>query len=225
MGELEQGVEFVDGRADDADVAKLFLGGLEMLLHLLEMRKPFLDVLLELLLHLFVDGLQLRLDLFADRIEVPRRFLFELLEADLQLPRGLGEVIAEFGAAGGELLLDGLLDAEQAGVQASGQIVAQSAFDRLDPGGHVHVGLVEAVREPGVQFGKLLQDRLARFAPGTRQAEQQKPDHPEPGQDGEEEDGELERGHACFSCDGLCGPGMILIIVVRGQRFRATVGR
>ena len=85
MRQLEHVVEIVDGVSQRSDFAQLLFRRLQVLLHFFELGKTFLDVLIELLLHLVGDGEQLGVHAIANRIEALRRFLIEVFEFDFEL--------------------------------------------------------------------------------------------------------------------------------------------
>src|SRR5208282_2315390 len=117
MRKLEQIIQIVDRVAERAHFAKLLFRRLQVLLHFFELRKSFLDVLIELDLHLLCNGHQLRVHAITNRVEALRRlliqalkFAFELLRGEQKRTRHLAAAIAQTPVllfpARGKLLLD-----------------------------------------------------------------------------------------------------------------------
>src|SRR6202453_1055530 len=80
MRQLEQVVQIVDRMPERADFTKLLLGVFQVLLNFFELRKTFLDVLIELHLHLLRDRHQLRIHAIANRVEALRSLLIQALK-------------------------------------------------------------------------------------------------------------------------------------------------
>jgi hypothetical protein len=115
--QFQQIVQVVNGVAERADFAQLFLCVFQVLLNFLEPRESFLNVLIEFLLHLLGDGHELRVDALANCVETLRGLLTQALKFILELLRGeqkrMGHLAASLGKAAvllfparGELLLD-----------------------------------------------------------------------------------------------------------------------
>jgi len=85
--------------AERAHLAQLFFSVLQVLLHLFELRKSFLDVLIQFLLHLIGDGHQLGIDAIANRFQALRRLLIQVLKFNLELLRGAQERACHLAAA------------------------------------------------------------------------------------------------------------------------------
>ena len=85
MRQLEQVVQIVDRMAERAHFPELFFGSLQVLLNFFELRESFLDVLIELLLHLLGDRHQLCVHAVADRFEALRGLLIQALKFALSV--------------------------------------------------------------------------------------------------------------------------------------------
>src|SRR6266852_6749799 len=87
MRKFKQVVQIVNRVPESADFTKLLFSGLQVLLNLFELRKSFLNVLIEFLLHLLGDRHQLRIHTVANRVEALRGLLIQVLKFDLELLR------------------------------------------------------------------------------------------------------------------------------------------
>ena len=84
---LEQIVQIIDGVSERAHFSQLFFSRPQVLLHFFELGEAFLNILVELQLHLISHRDKLLIHAIADGVEALRGLLIESLKFDLQLLR------------------------------------------------------------------------------------------------------------------------------------------